>query len=64
MLTATLLVLLSISLATGVYAFAEGRRGMRRSVAWGVSVISLLILAAILLISYFRFALRGLPIDW
>jgi hypothetical protein len=64
MLTATLVVLLSISLATGVYAFSEGRRGMPKSIAWSVSLISALLLAAILLTSYFRFVLRGLPLDW
>jgi hypothetical protein len=32
MLTATLLVLLSISLAAGVHAFAEGERSMRKSI--------------------------------
>jgi hypothetical protein len=64
MLSATSLVLLSISLAAGVYGFSEGHRSMRKSVAWRVSAISALILAAVLLASYFQFALRGLPIDW
>jgi hypothetical protein len=64
MLSATILVLLSISLVAGVYAFSEGRRGMPKSVAWGVSIISSLILAAVLLTSYFRFVLRGFPLDW
>jgi hypothetical protein len=62
--TATSLVLLSISLAAGMYAFSEGHRSMRKSVAWRVSAISALILAAVLLASYLRFVLRGLPIDW
>jgi hypothetical protein len=61
MLTATLLVLLSISLAAGVYAFAEGERSMRKSIAWGVSLISALLLAA-LLTGYFL--LSGFPMDW
>jgi hypothetical protein len=64
MLTATVLVLLSIALAAGVYAFSEGRRGMSKSVAWGVAMISSLILAAVLLTSYFRFVLKGFPLDW
>jgi hypothetical protein len=64
MLTATTLVLLSLSLAAGVYAFSEGHHSMRKSVAGGVSLISAAILAAVLLASYLRFVLRGLPMDW
>lgn len=55
-----------VSLASGAYGFgfAAGPRGIRKSVACGICVISALVLLALLGTSYFRFVLAGLPIDW